>query len=164
MKISIFTEDGYGPAFIKQLIPLLKANDLIPRETIITDSRKYPLCNPKLGNMVKASLEVAERSVVLTDANGGDLDSVMTRTLNHVKKEDRSNVSIVVLDYEIEEWICSSKSYRLNAATPTYVLETREMYEKYRLPDYARQLDLAKLSRDCGSFRRFLAAIRGHSS
>lgn len=164
MRISIFTEDEYGPAFVRRLVPLLEKSNLIPKDTTITDARKYPLYNPKLGSMVRASLEIADKSVVLIDADGDNLEVVLARTLNHIRKEDRPNVSVVALDYEIEEWICCSKSYKLGGESPSSLLEIHELYQKYRLPDYAEGLDFARLSRACESFKRFIAAISGQSN
>jgi hypothetical protein len=159
LRVTIFTEDSYGPAFVKKLFPLLQLRGLIPEATMLNDAFKYIPCNPSLDGMVRSSLNVCERAVVLVDADGKPIEPIRARILNHVRRDARQKVAVVVFDDEIEEWICLSKSYNLTAKA-SKVLEIRESYGKFQLPTYAEQLDLDKLKRESGSFKRFVDAMK----
>ena len=159
MRVSFFTEDAFGPQFIIRLIPILRNHGLIDEDTIVGKSRAFPKCNPKLGKMVSASSLFFDRAVVLVDAEGYATDIVESKTRNHIKDKDALAITrFVVMQYEIEEWICESEEFNLEGSKPSEILKTKLRYEKFQLPLYAERMHLERM-RNCRSFQDFIRAL-----
>ena len=158
MRVAIFSEDAFGPRFFVRLFDRLHQWRVIRQGTYLAKTGKYPKCNPKLGRMVGAALSSFDRVVVVVDAEGQDEDMTERRTKSHVRRQDLAETRIVVLPYEIEEWICASMNLPLHGSKPSEILRSRRQYEKYQLPTYAERLDLRRLKR-LPSFRKFLIAL-----
>lgn len=159
MSVALYAEDAFGPQFFRKLIPVLREQGLVPPETTLVDASKYPVCNPKLGRIIAAARERTSRIIVVVDADGGNVTTAGLRTLGHVVPVDRDVTRVIVIDYEIEEWICVSMGYKTFGRKPSEVLREKLGYEKYRLPEYVAKLDFARLGRESASFARFLAAF-----
>ncbi|MGC8726309.1 MAG: hypothetical protein ACP5RS_07040 [Thermoplasmata archaeon] len=160
MKISVFTEDKYGPQFIKKLFLILKNKKIINQNIILYNAHRYPVCNYKLGRMVSSALTDRDKALVLVDADGSNREDVKNSTLKHIKDEDKSKTEVIVLEYEIEEWICISSDLLWKGDKPSNILKSELKYEKYKLPDYADKLNFEKLSKSSLSFKDFLNSLK----
>lgn len=154
----VFCEDKYGGPFLRDLMNSLKNNNTICRSSGVDISKFYGPCNVKLERQLLAKSRVRTcHFIVLVDADGRDKASVRSRVFQHVPQRLASITRIVVLDYEIEDWICVSLGIRLNRK-PSVLLKQRFGYEKHNLKSYVPKLDIQRLKK-CVSFCDFLASL-----
>jgi hypothetical protein len=119
---------------------------------------------PKVSRIIKAtSLSFRlDKIVRIKDAHGKQLNKVREQVerfeFRELDEYLRKILRIVLLDYEVEEWICISKGIRFSDK-PSEELRRRENYEKYKLPNYADELDIRKLREGSRSFREFVEAV-----
>lgn len=165
MSVYFITEDTFGGLFIKQVIEKKTKEGIIPRNIRIVKTESSGRCNPRIGRLVKIAVNIAERIIIIVDSEGREVQRVFEETMAHVAPLHRERVRIIVMNYEIEEWICLSLGLRLEGNKPSDVLKreerhkNRDGYKKYNLPDFAKELDCEKLRKSSDSFRRFLSAL-----
>lgn len=156
MNILILCDDSYGKSFYPKLI-----EKIYGRKPSIPPKRAV---GPKVSRIIKANFISSnpDKIIRIKDGEGNRFDEVMRNIeeveLKNLDKTLKDKVKIVILDCEIEEWICISKDIKFNCK-PSRELRIRERYEKHMLPKYVDELDIDKLKRRSRSFRDFLNAI-----
>lgn len=158
----IFCEDKYGVAFLKELTNRLKSNGLIRSNFGVNISKFYGACNAKLGRQLLAKSKHRNcRFIILVDADGKNKRILRNRVEKHVPINLANNTNIVVLDFEIEDWICVSLGIGLNNINrkPSVLLKQRFGYEKNHLKSYLPKLDFQKLLQQCSSFCDFVNSL-----
>jgi hypothetical protein len=76
-------------------------------------------------------------------------------------------VDVIILDYELEEWICYSFGMQLGADKPFKALSdkckekrgSKGGYKKWQLPRFVENLDFNTLRRNCHSFEDFASIL-----
>lgn len=158
MTVKIFCEDKKGKPFFERLIKRMKKEGRFGNISV-----KVGFIGGSVGTVlerrIKASLrEGCSKFIVIYDAHGDDINKVRNKVLRFIPDNVRPKTCIVILDFEIEEWICISEE--INCGSKPYeTLKNRIGYEKYRLPDYAERLDFNKLI-NCRSFLEFLDCLK----
>ena len=155
MKFVFLTEDCFGRIFFKKFFSKKAEKNIFSGQ--LKRSRSCPP-GSKMGRIISANSDNADRIIVIADADGKNREEMEQRIHKYVGSEHANRVRIVMLDYEIEEWICYSQGIKFDDQKPSAVLKHKKGYEKRQLPTYAERLDCKKL-RDCGSFRRLLSAL-----
>lgn len=158
MKFYFFVEDSHGSDFITVLFKKNSGEGLLSGN--IVDARRYDLSN-KLRRMVNAAIHLkkVDRVIILRDADGRSLDKEIERIKQYLDPRYLRYVHIVLLDYEIEEWICYSQGIPVKGEKPSKILKHRQKYQKNRLPKFAEKLDCKKLA-GCPSFLRLTCALK----
>lgn len=158
MRFYFIVEDSYGVAFIKKIFQK-KHNAGLFSGTLV-DARRSPL-GPKITRIIRAvrsKPKTVDRVIILADADGESIDEKAKILYGYVDKQYRSQVSVVLLDYEIEDWICYSLRIRVSQKKPSDILKEKFRYEKRQLPKYVPKLD-CNILRTCSSFQRLLTAL-----
>lgn len=108
--------------------------------------------------VVNAALLGVDRVIILMDADGQPHDQKINEIRRYLDARNLEQIDIVLLDYEIEEWICYSQEISIISDKPSKILRRTHNYRKNRLPQFAEKLDCQKLT-NCPSFRRLTNAI-----
>lgn len=154
----ILCEDKYGGGFFKELIKRLKSVNLVATNLGVDVKKFYGPCNVKLERQLLAiSLKKRCVFIIVADADRRNIKDVESRITKHVPQCLRHNTRVVILDCEIEDWICVSLDMKGNEKSAA-ILKHRLGYRKYRLKSYAPKLDLGKL-RKCRSFQDFINSL-----
>ncbi len=104
----------------------------------------------------------------MVDADGpANRVEVFKRVDVHIAKEIKSKVEVIILDYELEEWICYSFGIQFGADKPSKALNERckekkgskRGYKKRQLPKFVKNLDINALRRNCRSFEDFVSIL-----
>ena len=159
MKYYFIVGSAFGSAFIKTVFTKKAAKGVFPGKL---EKTKPVLIGPKLSRIVQIAIDVADRVIILMNANGDSLDKKTEEIKRYLPMINLNRVHIVLLDYEIEEWICYSQEIPINGK-PSEILYSRIKYRKERLPSYASKLDCEKL-KTCPSFRRLIDALSSSNS
>ena len=159
MKFYFIVGDDFGHSFIKTVFTEKAAKGLFPGRL---ENAKRLSIGPKLPRIAKIATKVADRVIILMDAKGEPLDKKTEEIKRYLHTIDMNRVRIVLLDYELEEWICYSEEIPIKGK-PSEILYTRIDYRKNRLPSYASKLDCEKL-KTCPSFKRLIHALSSSSS
>lgn len=154
MNVYFIVEDSFGQYFIKKFFNKKMVEGIILGCSLY-DARSSTISS-KLTRIVTAALDVSDRVVVVADADGKPISDVEITIRQWLPNS--SNVRIVILDHEIEDWICYSLNLRTQTEKPSKVLKHHISYEKNQLPNFADQIDCTRL-RTCASFQRFLTAL-----
>lgn len=154
MKYYFIVEDCFGIYFIKSLFKKKSDSGLFSGKLIT--AKQQPI-NHKMSRIVKIAMGKADRIVILMDADGESLEAKTSHIKSFLHDVDMSFVRIVLLDHEIEEWICYSQDISFDEK-PSKVLKVRLSYQKNQLPRYASKLDCEKL-KTCPSFERLISAL-----
>lgn len=156
----IFCEDKYGRGFFKELLNELKSQRLISTHLAMNVEKFYGPCNPKLERQLKlnAFQKNCDFFIVVVDADGRSLEEVREEVAQHVPRDLKEITCLVILDYEIEDWLCFSLGIRV-FEKPSRILRHKLGYEKYRLKSYVSKLDMPKLL-NCSSFGDFVNCLR----
>ena len=109
--------------------------------------------------MISVNIGKVDKIIIIADADGRNAEKKKRDILRFVKNEDLVHVQVVLLNYEIEEWICYSESISFGNQKPSDVLKHRKNYTKNQLPKYAERLDCKKLQ-SCNSFKRLAASLK----
>ena len=107
--------------------------------------------------MISAAISSVDRIIILMDADGRPLADKEEKIKEYIAKKDLDRVRIVLLDSEIEEWICYSLGIKTNGK-PSDALAEKNGYQKRDLLKYASKIDCTKL-KDCQSFNRLISAL-----
>ena len=160
--VAVFTEDSYGAEFVRRL---LERPGLSGRAGYCR--RLAGVCSSKSVRQLKAAALDYEKVVVLVDGDW-DPENVRKRMNEHLENlrgELGSKVRVIVVESEIEEWVCESLGLRYRGLKPSQVLsdhlrrEKRCEYEKYMLPSLAGYVNPEKLASN-SSFNSFIRSIR----
>jgi len=160
-RLIILCADTYGKSFFKELTNRMKNESLIPNYHVSV-AKFYGPCNSKLNRQITvfALLQKFNFFIIVADADGKSQKRVEKTIECHVSKKLKASTRFVILEYEIEDWICASKGMCIKGNKPSAILRQKEGYEKYKLCDYVSQLDIAKLTKECGSFCRFMECLK----
>lgn len=160
MNIKIISEDDYGGAFLKKVIVRLKDKKMVGNVIVKASKPMRPLCNFQLDRILKAFDNSCDKIIIILDADGPqNYDSRYANVERHVPNDLKTPVKIILIDFEIEEWICISKNLKWRHLKPSEELKNYDGYIKSRLPKYADEMDFGKLGRNCRSFNEFLDAL-----
>ncbi len=157
MKFIFLVEDYFGPAFFRNLFYKKRQENILSGQ--LKNSYRCAL-GPKLARLIRLNIDSADRIIIIADADGQDHVKRLQQVEGYVENAYKKSVRIVLLDYEIEEWLCHSAGIKFRGQKPSSVLKHRKKYAKDQLPSYGSRLDCERL-RDCGSFGRFLSALEG---
>lgn len=168
-KVAILAEDSYGASFVLSLL------EKIGLRSRVGYCRRFAgPCNTKSFRQMAAAAQDYERVVILVDGdwNPASVEERILAHLQRLKEGLRAKVSIVVVESEIEEWVCKCLELSLGRGQkPSEVLsqyiqrERGVKYEKWMLPTLARKIDVETLWRlyaDDDSFKRFVDAVTGY--
>ncbi len=155
MKYYFIVEDDFGPQFIKALFR--KKSDEGIFSGMLVKAKQYSI-GPKMSRIAKAATRNADRIVILMDADGKPHKEWTRHIESFLSDVDMNYVRIVLLDHEIEEWICHSQGIKFDEK-PSKILKASISYKKNQLPKYALKLDCEKL-KTCSSFERLMLALR----
>lgn len=160
----LFTEDKHGKDFFKKLVHKLKEKGIISREIDCEYGSRFRLCNVKMSQRaIKEAASSFDRVIIHVDADGpkrkGKIRGDMELHLEHVPRNLREKVRLLIIDHEIEEWICVSERLRFGREKLSHVLKRERGYEKRKLPRYAERLNF-KILRDYPSFKEFLEFLK----
>ncbi|MCZ7402953.1 MAG: hypothetical protein O8C61_12090 [Candidatus Methanoperedens sp.] len=161
MKITLIVEDSWGVPFFPIVIERLKAVNLVNKNLIISKPKHLPAdCNGKLDEILKMVDNKFDRIIIILDADGPqNYKTRYERAQSHIPNNMATPVKIILAEYEIEEWICISKGLKWKHQKPSDELKTKYSYEKWKLPQFAAELDFDKLGKNCKSFKDFLDAL-----
>lgn len=155
MRFRLVVEDSFGPDFITKLFNKKFDEKLLSgRLEGVTSC----LIGNKLGRKVNAALLDVDRVIILMDADGQSLDQKTKIIKQYLNVRYLDHISVVLLDYEIEEWICYSKGISIKGEKPSNILKSRQNYRKNHLPRFAEKLDCKRLA-SCPSFLRLTHAL-----
>ena len=154
MKFYFIVEDHFGPQFIKTVFRKKSEEGLFPGTLI--NARRSPI-STKLTRIVEISTERTDHTIILMNADGQALDEKTEKIKQHVNSKHLNRVSIILFDYNMEEWICYSLGLKLNAK-PSEILWNKFKYKNDQLLSYAKKLDCDKL-KSCPSFQRLLREL-----
>ncbi len=159
MKLCFLVEDCFGQVFFPRFFHKKNSEGVLGGrlERVI----RCPI-GSKMGRMISANVGKVDRAIVIADADGESLEEKMKKVLKHVKDEDKEFVKVVLLDHEIEEWICHSEGIRFGDQKPSDALRHHKNYTKNQLPRYAERLDCEKLQ-GYASFKRLVASLKSSS-
>lgn len=164
----IFSEDAHGPEFFKRLVEQLKKESIVDKSLYIDTKRLPGICYTKSERAIKAANIDFDKIVVVVDADGpANREEVFKRVDVHIAKEIKSKVEVIILDYELEEWICYSFGIHFAGDKPSKALNGRckekrgskRGYKKWQLPKFVENLDINALRRNCRSFEEFVSIL-----
>ena len=156
MKFYFVVEDRFGPAFIIRFFKKKFDEGLLFGKLVGVESCSI---DNKLRRKVNASFTDADRVIVLMDADGQSHDKKTEKIKQYLDHKYLDCVRIVLLDHEIEEWICYSQGIPIREEKPSKILKHHQNYQKRHLPGFAEKLDCKKLT-DCPSFLRLTCALK----
>jgi len=162
--IKILTEDTYGTKFFEKIANKLEVKVKVKAERI------SGVCSGKMTRQIKACINDCDKIIVIVDGDGNPEDkekTVREKHFNGFDEDKQKKLDVVVFEYEVEEWICTSLGIKFNSK-PSEALDEWEKkqkgdkaeYEKKYLPEYVEKLDFGKL-KDCNSFKKFKQLLNG---
>lgn len=160
-KLKIFCCDTYGKPFLEELTNRMKEEGLIEKFHISVTKFHGP-CNQKLDRQIKVlQLQKSFNAfLVVADADGKPQDTIKEKIVSHFSDMPNAKVEVIIYKYEIEDWICESRGICVLGNKSADALKKVESYEKYRLPKYARTLNIDILRTNCESFKQFLCFLQ----
>ncbi|RLE96561.1 MAG: hypothetical protein DRJ63_10395 [Thermoprotei archaeon] len=169
-RILILTEDTYGKVFFEKIVRKLKERGVLFRgRGIDVKSVSAKPCDAKLSRVLEQLSVPAPykhnyfRIVVVMDGDGRPRE-VCEKIRFHVPYSCSGIVKIVVVDYELEEWICLCLGIRYSGKPSVELsryLEAKRgiRYRKRYLPRFADELDIDVLLKKSESFRKFYNSL-----
>ena len=156
MIFRLVVEDSFGPDFITKLFKKKFDEGLLSGKLAGVTSC---LIGNKLRRKVNAALLDVDHVIVLMDADGQPLGQRTEAIKRYLDVKYLDYVSIVLLDYEIEEWICYSLGIPTKGEKPSAILKNHKNYKKNHLPRFAEKLD-CKILASCPSFLRLTQVLK----
>ena len=142
MKFFFLVEDTYGDEFIKQLFDKKLGEGLFSGK--MTGARRSPI-GPKLAKIIKTQ-DKDVRIIILADADDKPIQAEEMRISQCIQKERAQHVKIVLLTYEIEEWICYSLGLDMDDK-PSKILERKIRHKKKSIASICFKDRLCKIDR-----------------
>lgn len=162
----ILSEDFYGKEFFKKLVERLKEENIISKTTQINTDRFHGKCYEKSGRVIKTGVMDFDNVIVVADADNPKNKSKANEEIEkHILKEIKNKVKIIILDYEIEEWICYNFDIKFQYEKPSVALNDwcrknrGSFYKKYQLPNFVKELNIKNLLK-YPSFNEFVNACK----
>jgi len=155
----ILCEDKYGEPFFKELMNRLKSEGFVSRRLGVDVAKFYGACNVKLERQMKVISTRKVRSfIIMVDGDGQNPEAIKNRVNIHVPSDLMNITFLIVLDYEIEDWICAGLGLQIDDKS-SVVLKHKLGYEKHHLKSYVQKLDIRRLMK-CTSFSFFIDCIK----
>jgi hypothetical protein len=137
-------------------------------EGLYVATRRLPgICYTASEIAIKNASMDFDKIIVVVDADGPtNRDTVFEKVNVHIHEEIKGKVDVIIMDYELEEWICYSLGIHFGGDKPSNALNdwcknkrgTKRGYKKRQLPNFVEDLDFNAL-RNCFSFRDFVNAV-----
>lgn len=133
---------------------------------LLIDELKMSECRTILTTHSPIVVDIVEpKDLILVDK--GDEGSVFRRSEKPEEVRKALSERGIILDYELEEWICYSFGIQLGVDKPFKALSDRckekrgskEGYKKWQLPRFVENLDINALRRNCHSFEDFVSIL-----
>ena len=146
----------------------LKEENIVAKKLYMGTARLPGKCYPKSEKAIKAASIDFDKIIVVVDADGPEnRDKVFKEVDVHIVEEIKSKVDVMILDYEIEEWICYSLGIHFGGGKPSSALNewckrnkgSKRGYKKWQLPRFVENLDINALRRNCCSFEDFVSIL-----
>ena len=110
----IFSEDAYGVEFFKRLIERLKKESSADESLYVATRRLPGICYTASEIAIKNASMDFDKIIVVMDADGPtNRDTVFKRMDVHIHEKIKGKVDVIIIDYELEEWICPKSKYEL---------------------------------------------------
>jgi len=154
MRFKIFTEDAKADSFYNALNSRLKDINIINRSFKI-DADHLPgssLCNSKQNKAIKAASTNYHKILIIVDADGtNNKEKKKEMVEKHIEEGLDCTIKIIILDYELEEWIC--KSLSINYSNKPYKdldnycrsRGNKRGYKKSEIYKFANKIDIESL-------------------
>lgn len=155
MKFLFLVEDYFGRPFFERFFSKKIEEHIFSGKL---ERVHHVKLSGKIAKQIKANIRKVDRIIIIADADGGDLAAKKQDIAKFVDDVDVESVRIVLLDYEIEEWICQSEGIKFDGQKPSNVLKYKTGYQKFRLPTYAEKIDCNRLQHS-NSFKRFASSL-----
>ncbi len=167
-EIYLFVEDSYGVVFFKKLIEninnlnILKKPIKISKRNGITTPQSIGgyLCNPKIERDILAAsnFTTCEKIIIVIDGdkNQNKINENKDKIKKHIPKNINKPCKEIIIDYEIEEWICMCNNIKWGNDKPSDILKSKLKYKKSQLPNYGNKLDIIYLYNNSNSFKQFI--------
>jgi len=112
-----------------------------------------------VGTKIVDDLVKPDKIIIILDGdkNQGKYQQNLNKARRHIPNNIKTPCSIVVFDYEVEEWICISLNIKWSSK-PSDALKSKFKYKKQHLPNYVDKLDFNKL-KEVKSFNDFINAL-----
>jgi hypothetical protein len=171
LKIAIYTEDTYGPAFIRKVINRLIKDGKIKNRKFEYQRNSPALikkCNESKFRKVRSVIKEVDRVLIIIDKEktyNYDENKAVWQHLSGLKNEYLRKIVVIATEPEIEEWICISLGIDFDRTgynakdKPSEVLKRKLGYKKERLKDFANKLDFNKLLAESESFKLFYESL-----
>ena len=159
MKFLFIVEDCFGKSFFSKFFHKKLSEGFFSGSLVNVLSR---IPGPKINRLIGTNMENVDRIIIIADADGRNLEEKKQNVLSFVKSEYVGHVQVVLLDHEIEEWICYSEGIKFGDQKPSKVLKYSKNYKKSQLPRYADKLD-CKTLQNHPSFMRLVSSLKSHS-
>ncbi len=167
-EVVLIVEDKYGGEFFKRLINKLNNSNLLNYKIVFSKIRgqRNPihnpyLCNKKMEKIIKTVDNFTKTNKIIIildgDKNQGKYEENLNKAKRHIPNNIKTPYSIIIFDYEVEEWICASLNIKWSSK-PSDALKAKYKYKKQHLPTYVDKLDFDKLRR-VKSFKDFINAL-----
>lgn len=134
-KVRVFTEDSYGVGFIRALVKKFKKEGKIPHSFKIKPKPIPGLCSKKFERAIKASCLDYDKVVIFIDGDGEEDIAKYNQQEHTEQAPENCKTSIVVNEYEIEEWILYARDEKVKGnPKPSKAIKTIiPKYKKHSL-------------------------------
>ena len=160
--IKIFSDDTYGCEFFKKLTNRLKNDKKINVGWSVNTDRLPGKCYTKIERVIRASNLDFEKIVIIADADGPHNKSKVFQEINiHIPEGCKSKTKLIILDYELEEWICCCLGINFQKSKPSEALsdwcrrQRDNEYKKWQLPNFVKELN-TDILQTYPSFKEFV--------
>jgi len=166
----ILIEDEQGVLFFRELVHRLKNSNFIPSNLKIDVDAVIQggPCNFKQTRVIKTTVNSFNKVILIFDADGPDkIDLKRNQMKIHIPKDKSQLIDMIILDYEIEEWICKSLDISIGDK-PSIELDKylkkiskgRKSYHKSDLHSFSKVIDFDKLQKNPNySFKIFINSL-----
>jgi len=166
----IFSEDAHGREFFKRLVEKLKRQGVISSNISVNVNRLPGICYTKTKRVLKAASDF-DRIIILVDAdNPANKNTIFQKVSKHIPQDVANKTQVIVIDYEIEEWICQSLGINFGNQKPSEALDIwcritkgiKKGYKKSRIVQFVDDVansanTLMQISRTFRDFINFLS-------
>ncbi|MFX0174395.1 MAG: hypothetical protein ACFE9L_21160 [Candidatus Hodarchaeota archaeon] len=137
----------------------MKEQEIISKSFALRSKHLAQLCNVKINRQIKAEhlSQTYDLIIVIIDGDG-QVNQKKLEMEQHIETNYVQITKIIVIETEIEEWLCESLDIEYNMK-PSRVLRSVKNYEKRKLPDLIHLLNYEKLLFQNGSFQEFVETL-----
>lgn len=159
-RIHLYYEDTFGNDFFKELIKRLKNERRIDRNISFGFKHLQCFCNPKIDRILKADdIKYNPNQIIITCDGDDQVLEKKVEMEGHVSTRLQNKTALIIIETEIEEWICLSKGFNFQGK-PSRYLEYNHGYKKRNLNKYVSDLNIDRLIQESGSFSELMNIIQ----